>query len=70
MQAQLPRLKKLRQLQVPLDLTAATLAALAPLTALTMLHLARVRSGHMVMHAMLLGAAARAYCKYWLIVFT
>ena len=34
-------LTNLQQLQVPLELTAATLAALVPLTALTKLHLVR-----------------------------
>lgn len=46
--AHLPKITRLRELQAPSELTAATLAALAPLTALTKLHLVRARSGHAV----------------------
>lgn len=41
----LTRLTNLRELHVSLELTAATLAALAPLTALTKLYLVRPYSG-------------------------
>ena len=48
LRAYLTRLTNLRELNVSLELTAATLAAPAPLTALTKLCLVRSCPGHLV----------------------